>query len=355
MKKCRAGYKLFIGALCIMTVVIARAQPAAGKAVNKILRTYNNLKNEKLAITNEYGDVEIRTWEKKQVQINITIVAEAKTKMAAKKLAERVMIKDTRDNGEITCATYIEGTDTATVSKDTGAFEKCTVTYMVYLPADLALKIKDQFGNIKMGDFAGHLEIDEKFGDVTAGSLKFIDTLHLELGSMYIKNIYNGKLAAKGFGAIKIDTISGDVHTTFSAGKIVDIGLINGSYTFSIDADNIRGINLNCAKALLANITINTKLTKFINESALVMTEVDNPEKDRQPKKNKDSLDMLIAKHDKNIPGRATVDSSKVKLLTLKKLAELAFLKKSQQFHGLSGDGSAVVRINVAFSVLKLK
>ncbi len=305
----------------------------------KITKTFDAVGRKKLSIDNAYGDVEVRTWNRKNVLINITVIATAKTSTDAKNLLTRIVIVEGQSDNAITCRTNIGGTDSLPAKiKPQPVNEKCTINYIIYMPGTLALKIKNQFGNIKMGDYPGGLEINESFGDFTAGILSTA-TLTAALGSIHIKKIFEGEVRGKGFGFIKIDTIAGNVGCGLSAGKMLDIGFINGHYNFMLKSDNIGLVNVRLPKNFGANITATGVFSTFENKSSFTLNTI-QPSKPSRPK------DISTIKP-------PIADTSKIKLFDKKKL-ELNFLKKTTEYKGTAGDGGAVLTIGVSFSKVTL-
>jgi hypothetical protein len=336
-----------------MAVVVANAARTVPNTTKTVVKTYPSITVEKLVLSNEYGNVEIHTWNKKEVQIKITILAQAHTMKDARALAARITIADNRNDTEITCRTNISGTDTVAQMKGPNP-DKCTITYAVFLPDGNSLKITNQFGNTQLGDYGGRLEIDEKFGDFNAGVVKAIDTLNIEQGSIYITKLYAGRLTANGFGDVKIDTVSGDVQCHFTSGKMSFIGLINGHYNFTMHSKNVQALNFNLAKSFSANIFVNTLLSRLSNQSSLTFLE-DTTGKARVGTNGYKAL-MLS-----NSPARkdsVTVlrfaDTTKIQTLR-KKLVTVFLSKQPVEYHSVSGDSTANININVAFGVVNFK
>lgn len=337
---------------CLGGALAATAAPKGNSYAKKVTKTYVDLHGEKLVIANQYGNVDIHAWNKKEVQITITISAQAATYSNAKQLAYRVNIVDTRNDSEISCKTTINGTDTMPRASGLG-LEKCSVAYTVYLPAGTDLKLTNQFGNILMGDFTGRLAIDEKYGDFTAGHIKTIDTLSMQLGNIFIKNLNFGNLLANGFGAIKIDTVSGDVRCNLNAGKSSDIGLTNGHYNLTLSSKNVEALNFTCVKNLLANIDIDAMFTRLDNKSSLNIIDDSSNVKGKHPAKPV-TLTVQGMRIDTSIT-RPMTDSLKLQLK--KKMMTIWLTTKHAHYSTppAFGNGNPNIKIDAAFGLLTFK
>ncbi len=343
MKGRTIKYSLLLGICCINIFGNLKAETydTSVTRINKVYKVLND--EERLVINNMFGNVIIKAIKRKEVHINITIFAGAKTPALAKSLSGRVNITTTRNNGQITCTTLITGKDSTTKLKLPLQDEKCTVTYMIYMPAGMRLKITNQFGNIEMNDHTGQLSVEEKFGNFTAGNLSDIDTVGVVLGSIKINRIDKGILIAKGFGYVNIGAISGDVHCFFSGGKVTDIGFTNGHYNFTLESGNVRIMKVHYAKDISAAVTLDAVLCKMDNQSPLVLKE------DVQSKMQTDSLLIKPFKKD-----TSTVNTDKEKIIMSKKKLDLmeALTKRPVHYSGLAGNGDATIMIKAAFSYL---
>jgi len=347
MIKVIAKYSLLLFCACCFCAVAA--QTTAGAATQKILKVYEGIKNEKLVIYNKYGDVEVRTWDKNKIEMHITTSAQSTGPGSDKMLSKLVLIKDKRTENDITCRTAIvspAGTGTVSGTKNLQALQNCTVSYIVYLPKNIDLQINNQFGNIVMPDFDGHLAIDEQYGNFIAGKILSLDTFSIKIGDAYIRNLYYGSLRANGFDSIRIDTVSGNVECGLAGGRILYVGLNKGLHNFTIKSDNINKVIINCARNLDASFSISAILSKFINLVPFIIKDNDN-----NPVKipRSDTKQISSAK-----PLRPDGDSSLI--LSKKKLEMLEYLsKKTTHFSGRAGNGSGTVSITVAFSYLRIQ
>ena len=67
------------------------------KAVNK---TYNVSSSDKLDIQNSFGSVEVRTWNRNEIKVDVDIEVSANTDALAQKMLERISVTDDK-NGKV--------------------------------------------------------------------------------------------------------------------------------------------------------------------------------------------------------------------------------------------------------------
>ncbi|MGN6394236.1 MAG: hypothetical protein ACTHMI_01640 [Mucilaginibacter sp.] len=336
-------------------------------AKKRIVKTYIDLKNERLAINNQYGNVVVKTWHQQKILVVITLTAHAITFTTANKLFMRVNIASDRNENLISVASIITKPVTPlpagtihqkkSTPADAVAKEKplpkdgCNIDYEVFLPSGTSLSILNKFGNITMGDYIGAVDLQNKFGNIRGGNFTGTSTLTVEQGDIELKHANNTNLRAKAFGNIKIGSLKGKINGTFSSGNLLDINLSGKTDSAIIDADNVQQINLRGVAATNADFNIKTILSKFTNKSTLQFKELANNERKPQSKTGVDSLTTLL----KNKNG---LQHGSVTDLTLQKkklqATVISQLKKLREYEGSSRNGKGKISVKIAFSSLNI-
>lgn len=328
MKNLLRKYSFGILLCLIILPVITRADIQQVK--KRVTKAFKIIKGDRLAIDNQYGNIEVKTWTKNEVRIDIVIASRGT------KQDNRVHIEAGKGKSIIACTTVI---DSAASAKSP---ESYSINYLVYVPAGLPINIKNQFGNIKLGNYSGELNINQKFGDFTAGNLLAPGEIVTAQGNIDIEGMQGGGLNSRGFTHIKIAKVSGDISAGLSSGDLLEM---NFSKTFSglvIKSDNIRKINIGGVKNVGAFYKMDLILSKFNNQSDLKFTEMTAPP---QTKTNRQT-DSLKVKTDQTDSTKR--DVSKDKIMPLKKLQELKLIKKLKTYQ--SGDAAAKCKVNIVTS-----
>ncbi len=328
MKNLLEKYSFGILLCLIVLPVIGRADIQQVKT--RVTKSFKIIKGDRLTIDNQYGNIQIKTWAKNEARIEVVI-----TNRGAKQ-DNRVHIEAGKSKSVIACTTVI---DSVASAKSPGSY---SINYLVYVPADLPLNIKNQFGNIKLGDYAGELNINQKFGDFTAGNLLAAGEIVTAQGNIDIAGMQGGGLNSRGFSHIKIAKVSGNISAGLSSGDLLEM---NFTKTFSglvIKSDNIRKINIGGVSKVEAFYKINLILSKFNNLSGLKFSE-SNPYPAVKIERQIDSL-----KTDASRVDTAKRDASNDKIMPLKKLQELKLIKKLKTYQ--SGDADAKCKVNIVAS-----
>jgi hypothetical protein len=323
--------------LCLMVLpVIGRADMPSQQVKTRITKSFKIVKGDRLAIDNQYGNIEIKTWAKNEARIEVVI-----TNRGVKQ-DNRVHIEAAKSKSGISCKTVI---DSAASAKSPASY---SINYLVYLPADLPINIKNQFGNIKLGNYAGELDINQKFGDFTAGNLLAAGEIVIEQGNIDIVSMQGGGLNGRGFNHIKIAKVSGNVSAGFSSGDLLEMNFTKALSGLIIKSDNIRKINIGGLSNVDGFYKISVILSKFNNLSGQKFNE-----SDLYPvAKSERQIDSL--KTDANRVDTTKRDVSKDKIMPLKKLLELKMIKKLRTYE--SGDATAKCKVNIvaSFSVVTI-
>lgn len=321
------------------TVLRVNAQQDSAKdtQTKKITKVFDDFAHKEFAIANQYGDINIKNWNKPQIQVTVTITARSATKSGAEKLLERIVVEEHRNDTAIVLQSKIKIKDAG--GKLPPPEGKCNIIYDVLMPADTRLNLKNEFGNINMGDHAGPLIIDESFGNFNCGSIKTNSMINLSLANLNATLLANAGIRARGFDSIKIGTIDGDVECGLSAGKLFDVGFANGNYDFVLKSDNIQTVNVHLPPSFNAAINLHGIFSTVVNKSLFALNEVPP-----LPPKQQDSMRvMLVDTTTQKQPGvkRKQLD---------KKIFELHLLKKTVEYDGKNGNGAATLKMVVYLS-----
>ncbi|MEN9570539.1 MAG: hypothetical protein RL172_1770 [Bacteroidota bacterium] len=268
--------KLTIISNCIIGLTITAssfAQQGASKyefvktkAFNK---TYNVGASDKLNIQNSFGKVELYTWNKNEIKVDVAIEASSNMEPVAQKIIDGITVSASQSGGEVAIKTSI-----GNINNKKGEKSSMKVDYVVYMPAGNPLKLSNEFGAITVPDLKGSTEIVSKFGSLKAGHLADVKKLEIEFGSADIASINNGTTVIKYSAAI-IGKLSGAVKLNVEFSSAVKI-VIDNSLT-SLDAKaSYATLNLKPAAGLAAAYSIHTSFGELKNRSGIKFTSDDD-------------------------------------------------------------------------------
>jgi hypothetical protein len=293
-------FYLFNVAILLLALSSTKAQTAFyGSEFEKkksITQSYDLSSSDRVSLSNKFGNIKVNTWAENKIKVDIEISVNARTEAKAQKVIDGITVKFNKANGVVSFKTNIDGmgsncigcnekTISNTTSKTTttttengktsthvdddsddnddegngaevGSKSKkgktsfnnqaMEVNYVVYLPAKATLKLYNEFGNIKMPNYEGALEVHNKFGNFTAENLtNETNEVFVEFGDANIKSLTKPDLTVKfgncdlanaiGNGEMKFD-FCGDVNLMIDK-NIGDVKIKNSYSNIEITAN----------------------------------------------------------------------------------------------------------------------
>jgi hypothetical protein len=183
-----------------------------------ITKTYSVTQKERLYVSNQFGEVRVRLWDRPEVRADIVITAYGADDEEVQDLLEKVEIEDERQGDQIRLTTKCEAktnaafngrvwawADWRTKKSDTPApptppsppeQRGVKIHYLLSMPRYTALEIKARFSNTFIPEFNAPLTVRSNYGTVTAGQLRgHHNDIRVVYGQAVIKALEKGKLA----------------------------------------------------------------------------------------------------------------------------------------------------------------
>ncbi|WP_316819589.1 hypothetical protein [Pedobacter gandavensis] len=253
--------------------------PGKSKTFSK---TFTVDAGDKLNISNKYGAVVIKTWDKREVKVDVDIKAYSKDADDAQRLLDETSIDAGKSGDQITFKTNIgirDGRYGSQVKNGKVVWRReVKVNYVVYMPSNMPLTVSNQYGGLNIADFSGPISARVQYGSLVAGSLNSTnnyvnvqygqtDIGHLNKG--VIRQQYGASLKLGTVGTLELDaqyvgvaigTIKGDAVIKQQYGNGLNIGSVSN---LDLDAQytnvNVATVNGNATiKQQYNNITIGT-------------------------------------------------------------------------------------------------
>ncbi len=184
----------------------------------KITKSYSVSANDKLSIENEYGVININTWDKNEVSVEIIVKSSAKSDTKAQEILESISISDTKTGGAIYLKTILRA------GSQRSGKQRLNIDYVVYMPASLQLSIVNKFGNVNLPSLAGHLQLKVSYGNIKAAKLTGPHEKRIEVGfgSATIDELDNAFLESK-YSKVNIDVVGkAEIMNSFGKTKIME-------------------------------------------------------------------------------------------------------------------------------------
>ena len=137
-----------------------------------------------LEISNKYGDVAIESWDKDQIVIDVKVTVDMSNKEKAKRYLDLIDVQFSEGANVISAKTIINDSFNFTGWGDSRKF---TIDYTIKMPVGTDLTLSNKYGNTDIDELHGLMDLDIKYGNLTAGKLtrgniKPLSSLNLAYG-----------------------------------------------------------------------------------------------------------------------------------------------------------------------------
>jgi len=155
---------------------------------------------EKLVIDNRYGKLDVNTWDKNEVTVDITVTAKAKSADDAQKILEAISITQPKNKSDgIYYKTVIAKQKHGITSSE------INIDYVINMPRKLTAEFTNKFGDIEISDVTGKLTIDLEYGGLKTGAISGNDNdIKVGFGNAVIPSIETGTIRCS-YSKLSID------------------------------------------------------------------------------------------------------------------------------------------------------
>lgn len=259
--------------LVSVTAVQAHEDPRLEKR-KTYSKSYSLSQNDKVVLSNSFGEMRINTWNKNEVKVDVTIIGKANSEEKAQAIIDKIRIEDGKSGGEVYFKTKVDklNIDGNNKGKDKSyKQEGMEINYMVYLPEQNMLDASNSFGALVIGDHKGELTLQSKFGSLKAGKLFNVKQVLVEFGKAEIAAVNNGRVVVK-FSKASMGQFSGSINSNFEFCDAVDL-LLDNSLTSLDVKSSYSTLQIGLAKSLSADVQIKTSFGDVDNNSAFDIKE----------------------------------------------------------------------------------
>lgn len=177
------------GALLAITLLLL-AFTASGQEVTKEFhKEYTPGPSTALNIENKYGDVVVHAWDKQSVVIHVKVLVEMPNRERAEEYLSYIDVDFSQTDELISAKTEIDSRFRFT-GWGSGS-RRFRIDYTVNLPYQMDLALVNRYGDIDIDELRGRLEVDLRYGNLTAlkltrGNEKPLNTLTMSYGKARI-------------------------------------------------------------------------------------------------------------------------------------------------------------------------
>lgn len=237
--------------------------------------------NDKVNLNNQYGSIIIKTWDRKEVKVDIDIKAYSNSDSDAQKLIDEVSI-DAAKVGDVVSIKTLMGSRNGRYGRNvkngvTTWRRELKVSYTLYMPAVNPLTVLQQYGNVDMGNFSGPTSLKIQYGNLNAGNLsngnnyinvQYGKTTIQELNTAIVKHEYGAGVSIGTAGTIAVDA----EYVAVNINNIKRSADIKVQYGGGLTVGNIQGnllLNSEYAKVNINTIKGNTVIKQAYGKLAL--------------------------------------------------------------------------------------
>jgi hypothetical protein len=196
---------LFSSLLLVLgTWMVAHAeQPKLVEKRKTLVKVYTVDARDQLSVDNQYGQVKINLWDRKEIRVDVAVTANAPSDQRATDYLNAVTISEKREGSLITLRTLIDRSQFGSSNWNSwrgkpGEKNSIQIDYVVNMPKFNALMVKNTFGNTDIASFQAPLTVQSRYGNFSAHDLSNAsNTIEVSYGSAKIGKMDGGKMEVR--------------------------------------------------------------------------------------------------------------------------------------------------------------
>lgn len=190
--------------LVLGTWMMAHAeQTTLAEKRKTLVKVYTVDARDQLSVDNQYGQVKINLWDRKEIRVDIAITANAPSDQRATDYLNAVTISEKREGSLITLRTVIDRSQFGSSNWNSwrgkpGEKNSIQIDYVVNMPKFNPLIVKNIFGNTDIASFQAPLTVESRYGNFSAADLgNASNTIEVAYGNARIGKMDGGKMEVR--------------------------------------------------------------------------------------------------------------------------------------------------------------
>lgn len=226
--------------LCLIPLLTRAGDPDLGAIEKKktIIKIFDVDASDNLVVDNQYGQVSVGLWDKKEIRVQITILANSDSDERVQQFLDAVTIEEKRTSDQILVRTNFSQSNLSNWSfgkwKEGGERNYVKINYEVMMPKNNALTVRNKFGNTSIPFFQAQLTVHSRYGNFSADELSGRQNdIDVAYGKANIGNIDHAKLAI-AYGSLELLKANVLLLTNkFGKMSIGDVGKLDADINYS--------------------------------------------------------------------------------------------------------------------------
>jgi len=212
-------------------------------------KEYAARQGTKLELDNRYGDIVVQTSETDQVVIDVKVTVKYPNRERAEKLMGYIDVQFLEEPELISAKTIID--DKFSFSGWSGDTRKFSIDYFVKMPVSMDLGLVNRYGDSDLDDLNGFVDLDVKYGNITAANLnrgneKPLSSVSISYGNCTIEEAGWLELYVRycgNFSIAKSQALS--IDSKYSKLKLGSVSSVAGEMKYdNLMIDNINNLVL---------------------------------------------------------------------------------------------------------------
>lgn len=226
-------YKIVLFLLIGFNISLHASEPLFKKEFTReVHETFDVSPGVNLEIQNKYGDINIATWNKNQIQIDVHIKVKSSNSEKAKTFLDEIEIDFNSSASRVSAQTIYPDNNKSWWSGWFGNGKNLDyeVHYTVNAPESMSTKLINKYGNITQSSINGDSDVTNKYGDIFYKDIAGDLNLNLGYGKATLGEVGDSKMQIK-YSEIKMVAVKNlGISTKYSKVKIKSCGSMK-SYT----------------------------------------------------------------------------------------------------------------------------
>lgn len=227
--------------LCLLPMLTWAEEHEGFGAIEKkktIIKLFDVSSNDNLVVDNQFGQVSVGLWDKSEIRVQITIIANSDSDERVQKFMDAVSIEEKRSGNQITVRTNFSQSSVSNWSlgkwKEGGERNFVKINYEVMMPRQNALTVRNRFGDTSIPAFQAPLTVYSRYGNFSADELTSRQNdIDVAYGKADIGNIGQGKVDM-AYGSLELSKANVLVLTNkFGKMNIGDVGKLDADINYS--------------------------------------------------------------------------------------------------------------------------
>ncbi len=195
---------LLIGLIAVDAQGTTVSNPDKSEFTKTIKKNFNMKADGDVTLVNKYGDINLKTWNRNEVNIEITITVNAKSESYANETFERIDINFSDGSDYVKAETNIESANKSSWwGGGNDSKSDFRIDYVVSMPDAASLNLNNKYGNSNIEAVGGDANIVVKYGDFNLASVGADTKINLGYGNAKIGKINGAEVEVK-YSKIKL-------------------------------------------------------------------------------------------------------------------------------------------------------